>query len=513
MKSGPTAPSRFLYLWISALLVFAWTLYLAWTARTQAVEIGMVSGRLLAAILLGLITLCLTPVTIRRLRTWTCPAEARPFTRNAAYYRLVVLFKAGCFLVVISGGRRYGFERFSLYMLGALLLHRSALCFPARLQRVVHLWSTNRCLHILDLVLTNALVCLILSEVTIRTFMAAEGRIAWLTMKTDPLKNKLTGEFCGIPPNAEGYNDEEFSEERRPRTLRIAVVGDSFVVSYVPRPYGFVPRTEHFLREALGTNDEVELYNFGITASAPSEYVEILRRDALRFHPDVVLACFYVGNDVHHGYPRHTPLYKRWYAIYRFVEDYNRSRQEASAQRNGAFTNLAEITDTSREYWFTPGNVPPVFKRDKYLEVAAGHLDVCRRESDLKIEGRWAAALTALEEMKRICDENRLPLLLVISPEHAQVSEALFKEVADRFALDPADYDLGLPQGRLKAFCAEHRMECMDLTGAFLESRYDPDHLYLENDTHWSALGNEVAGRTLAKMLEEWLIRTKRWPP
>lgn len=505
MNSKTMITSRFYYLWTSALLILVWSASLAWLAWTQSAMLGVVSWRLVPAPVIGFLAACLTPIAVYRLRTWPGPKDGVPFTRIPTYYRLVVILKAAAFLLAVMGGHRHGYERLSVYILCVVLLHRLMLCFPAGLQAVVRACAVNRVLRAMDIIVTSVLVTLFLGELIIHTIMVTQDKMSWQLVRSSPLGNKLKKDLFGLPPNDLGYNDEAFDQERRPDSLRIAMVGDSFVVSYVPRPYGLVASTERFLRESLDKDGELDVYNFGIVASSPSEYVEILRRDALRFDPDIVVVGFYIGNDVKEGYPIISPLNKHWYSLYKSTRDWLDSRRKKNAVNEDDVVDLTQITNTDRDYWFDPGAVPPAFSREKYLNIVRRHLRVCQKEREAHKEEGWVAALTALLSFKRICEDAEKPMLLAIFPEHIQVSPALFDEVTERFELDPADYDLTMPQQRLKKFCNEQEIACLDLTEVLQRAGGDPDHLYLNNDSHWSALGNEVAGKALAGKLEEWI--------
>jgi hypothetical protein len=63
-----------------------------------------------------------------------------------------------------------------------------------------------------------------------------------------------------------------------------------------------------------------------------------------------------------------------------------------------------------------------------------------------------------------------------------------------------ARIDVTVPQRTFAAFLAERGVPALDLLPAFERAARDrdPDGFYLNNDTHWSVSGNEVAARELA---------------
>lgn len=238
-------------------------------------------------------------------------------------------------------------------------------------------------------------------------------------------------------------------------------------------------------------------------AIGPAEYLHILKRYALEYQPDLVLVGFYVGNDIKEGYRPPTPFNKRWYALYELGK---RAAQKSEVRRAVAreeFVDLTKITRTDPEFWYSPDGPPPVYSREKYLGIAARHLEVCREDSSPSQELRWLASLKAIAAIKETCDAAKIPMVLVIQPDQVQVSRALLEELQQQYRLDMSDYDLDSPQRRLKEFCRAQTIPCVDLTPEF-QSAEDPDLLYLRNDNHWSARGNEVAARALAGWLRRW---------
>ncbi|MBI5717894.1 MAG: SGNH/GDSL hydrolase family protein [Burkholderiales bacterium] len=100
--------------------------------------------------------------------------------------------------------------------------------------------------------------------------------------------------------NQHGYRDAERTLAKPPGTLRIAVLGDSFVEArQVALADSFVSRLGPALAgcPALGGRP-VEVLNFGVPGYATTEALLTMRQDALRFSPDWVLLALYPGNDV-----------------------------------------------------------------------------------------------------------------------------------------------------------------------------------------------------------------------
>jgi len=100
--------------------------------------------------------------------------------------------------------------------------------------------------------------------------------------------------------NSRGYRDREHAVAKAPNTLRIAVLGDSFVEArQVALEASFPVVLEQALADCPALRGRsVEVLNFGVGGYATTEALLTLRSDVLRFVPDVVLLAFYAGNDV-----------------------------------------------------------------------------------------------------------------------------------------------------------------------------------------------------------------------
>lgn len=84
-------------------------------------------------------------------------------------------------------------------------------------------------------------------------------------------------------------------------SFRVAVLGDAFVEA---RQVDAEKTFWRLLGRNLGScialgGKQVEVLNFGIGGYATTEELLTLRRDVLRFSPDLVLLGFFADNDVH----------------------------------------------------------------------------------------------------------------------------------------------------------------------------------------------------------------------
>ncbi|HLA43165.1 MAG TPA: SGNH/GDSL hydrolase family protein, partial [Aggregatilineales bacterium] len=87
----------------------------------------------------------------------------------------------------------------------------------------------------------------------------------------------------------------DYTLEKLPGTVRIAVIGDSFVEGFrVDYHYTFSQVLEKTLNE--NTDSIVEVYNFGVTGAPLSQYLHIMRYVSETYAPDIYVVNLYYND-------------------------------------------------------------------------------------------------------------------------------------------------------------------------------------------------------------------------
>jgi len=100
--------------------------------------------------------------------------------------------------------------------------------------------------------------------------------------------------------NSDGLRDREHPLEVPPDTVRIAVLGDSYMQGInVPREATFPTFLEDAVARCLtGTGRVAETLNFGVSGYGTAQELLTFRHHAAKYRPNVVLLAVYTGNDV-----------------------------------------------------------------------------------------------------------------------------------------------------------------------------------------------------------------------
>lgn len=99
--------------------------------------------------------------------------------------------------------------------------------------------------------------------------------------------------------NSDGMRDREHAIAHPPQTIRIAVLGDSYMQGLnLPFERSFVSLLESAVTACLPTGWEAESLNFGVSGYGTAQELLTYRHHASKYRPDIVLLAIYTGNDI-----------------------------------------------------------------------------------------------------------------------------------------------------------------------------------------------------------------------
>ncbi len=162
--------------------------------------------------------------------------------------------------------------------------------------------------------------------------------------------------------NNEGLLDKDFTVEKKPRTYRIMVIGDSFVQGMGAGPDSTMPKQlEAILKKEFADDLDIEVWNCGIGNSDPCFEYMLFANRLLKYKPDYVVEVvnFTDINDIilrggfkrfnadstitYNRPPWFEPIYAKSYLARRIVHDvleYNwlflKPKQEIEARKSSA---------------------------------------------------------------------------------------------------------------------------------------------------------------------------------
>ena len=232
------------------------------------------------------------------------------------------------------------------------------------------------------------------------------------------LKSQHTGEYGGveITTNADGYRDAELPLTKSANAMRILALGDSVTFGHgnVLQHELYTEVLEKLLQQRLPSR-KIDVVNMGCPGnSAWQEYYDL--KTGLQFQPDAVLVQ-YTLNDVIEPY---LVSKKRGGAgkDYHGVEDIPYLDYVLS-QHSAFYIFLKDAANRIKFRSFTKEEL-----RRKALEREVFQIrdSLVTYHDHPKIEKAWQEYLSWLEKIARLCRENDIPCILLISPYSFQLA-------------------------------------------------------------------------------------------
>ncbi|GAX43739.1 G-D-S-L family lipolytic protein [Tolypothrix sp. NIES-4075] len=156
------------------------------------------------------------------------------------------------------------------------------------------------------LILSGLLVGLGIVEIGLRiagieykTFYTVDEHRGWVLRPLVSGWYRSEGESY-VQINSDGFRDREHTLVKPENTLRIALLGDSFVEALqVPLEKGFAAVIERTLSDCPAKAvQKVEVINFGVSGYGTAQELITLREKVWDYSPDIVLLAFFTGNDL-----------------------------------------------------------------------------------------------------------------------------------------------------------------------------------------------------------------------
>jgi hypothetical protein len=114
-------------------------------------------------------------------------------------------------------------------------------------------------------------------------------------------ENGDNGDYIVISTNENGWRDVSHSLAKPPNVYRIVLVGDSFAEPWRrPMDQGIAHQLQNWLNQQ-GLNQQVEVVNLSMSGSNPVDYSLIIKYEAPRYAPDLILVLLFPSNDVIDG--------------------------------------------------------------------------------------------------------------------------------------------------------------------------------------------------------------------
>jgi len=284
--------------------------------------------------------------------------------------------------------------------------------------------------------------------------------------------------------NARGLRSKEYEYDKRVGAKRVVVLGDSYAFGYgVAQEVAFPSQLDSMLGQ------DVEVINLGTSGYSTDQQLLFLRREGVKYHPDLVIVAFYLND----AYDNLIAYYNEWYGKPRFVVG-----RDGALQLVGVpvprFEGSSYLVSFVRRRWYALRdlvNVGSKFKRLEWFSIF---------DRSFAEEGRWDVTERLLVEIDRVSRSHGAGMVLVVIP----VVEQIYARGVRHPGITPEDFDLDAPQQRLVRFAQGAGIEVVDLL-PLLREHAEGRWLYFKADNHWNERGHRLAAEAFVEVVEKLL--------
>jgi hypothetical protein len=285
----------------------------------------------------------------------------------------------------------------------------------------------------------------------------------------------------------------------------VALIGDSYVEGW------YVSDTEttaQRLRTRLGR----PVVNLGVAGYGTKQELLVLKNDAIRFNPKVVIWFFFEGNDLYDDHRFENTLLAEPFTLEETtVTPEGVARDQGWTQRSftlAVLRRLRRLIDP-----ILPNNSPyfghlATPSQDEYTVYFANYAS--KPWSDYET-GRWKKARDTLGQVAEFARSNDIRVLFSFVPIKFRVYQPFVNFAPD----SPCKtWDVWPIIDMFTKFCKTQKVPCLDLTRFFQDSLRNGGMPYSPVDSHWSPEGHELVAQLLEKEIHQrgWMSNTPAAP-
>jgi lysophospholipase L1-like esterase len=333
--------------------------------------------------------------------------------------------------------------------------------------------------------------------------------------------------------NSLGMHDTEHPLEKQPNTVRILMLGDSFIQAVqVSEAETAHQQLEDFLNaDAAPEQSNIEVISGGVVNWGTNQQLAYYREQGRQFQPDLVLLAFYLGNDFSDNLPGNVVTAQGFncYAPYfsvcdgqfqpdplRYAPGISHADNNCTPLRRALISGFGRLFQRSRLYQQIEPLIVANQPRQMFgLNYPSSFSALYFPNSEAELEEAWAVTLSTIAQLRQEVEADGAHFgTILISPELiVQLSALSPNEQAVILNETPvlAQAQADRPNRRLAAFFNQQNIAFIDLTPSMVE--HLSTHrvpLYIQGEGHWTAEGNRLAAEILARWLRNnSLLQTK----
>ena len=297
-----------------------------------------------------------------------------------------------------------------------------------------------------------------------------------------------------VQTNSHGFRDGEHDLGKSEGTLRILLLGDSFMEALqVEFADAFPSLLERRLRSLLGC--QVEVINAGVSGWGTDDEVTYLIRKGREFHPDIVLFAVTLHNDISDN-----------------LEGRYHTEEEGKLIDKPLFVTpmLTHLGFEVRSYLASHSHLYQIaYQSWKSLgRPSAGHrlenhvVELMRNDQSDEVKRGWWITEKLLEKAGRLAKVDGFNIAMFIIPTIYAADSGLYSELVSTQQLTASELNRDKPVETLMAILERQGIWAVDLLpGLRSQSDAPGQQFYIQGDGHFNKEGHELAASIVSREL------------
>ncbi len=307
------------------------------------------------------------------------------------------------------------------------------------------------------------------------------------------VKNEIESEF---KVNTNGWNSKykTYDLKKDPNKYRVAIIGDSYIAAY---QIDYRKSVAEQLESKLGDKN-VEVYRFGIDGAPLSQYLHMLRKEVIKYNPDLVIVNV-VHNDFEESYSFVPGVFRSSFLKYE-IADGKVSEEILPVQYQPPWYSWIREKSATWKYLAYRQQVhfgvlrDLILGTDENIEYQA-NIDV----SNIEVNTQKNILITdyTFSKMKQICDSKGIELIIVMNAD----DDLMYEE--DKAKVKSRNNSTLLLNQIATDSARKHDIRFIDLQG-LLEKEYatHKKRLSFYNDGHWNEYTHGLVSDILATTIK-----------
>ena len=316
------------------------------------------------------------------------------------------------------------------------------------------------------------------------------------------------GRRIGLRFDRLGYRGIDRPVEKPSNVRRVAVLGDSFIAAVaVDEKSTMVAQLERLLNEAEVENRSPdvestrwEALNFGVSGNGTGQSLLAWRRFVRRYDPDLVILCFYNGNDLADNHSRISTAHRPYFRL----SEAGTLTQEPFSIRRATLSRW--LSEHSRLYVWQKHKMRVLRDRLRVAaEIIPPGFQIFNAAPPAVFEESWATTAKLIETLAEEVRATGAEFLLVSIPAHEQVMDDHWRKLVDTVGPDARTFDPANPERRLDAVCGSRGIAFLPLVDA-IRAGCAKQELHFVSEGHWNEAGNRLAAESIFDHLRRSIV-------